>query len=235
MLVTSECAKKNLCYSFFSHKLKVHASLRLVITNRGTQGMNKQVLHSVRWYRKLWVALQRSALQTPKTPKFVKPLDGKRYIRMLGVFLTLLDNYKWAHPQPGKPSIPSRRPLSVQLLPWFYHGNSYWRDRANRNRPKVQERTLRHRSNELCRVIWRPHWPFMQKHLVRPQFATGFQKAPFGRRTKAQRTRFRPRVCTCDAVAPPQWAFFDIPIWMYARTLMTGSGHALTDLSRARL
>ena len=23
----------------------------------------------------------------------------------------------------------------------------------------------------------------MQKHLVRPQFATGFQKAPFGRRT----------------------------------------------------
>ena len=24
----------------------------------------------------------------------------------------------------------------------------------------------------------------MQKHLVRPQFATGFQKAPFGRRTK---------------------------------------------------
>ena len=34
-----------------------------------------------------------------------------------------------------------------------------------------------------------------------------------------------------DAVAPPQWAFFDIPIWMYARTLMTGSGHALTDLS----
>ena len=103
---------------------------------------------------------------------------------MLGVFLTLLD--KWGHPQPGtfsKPSIPSRRPLSVQLLPWFYHGNSYWRDRANRNRPKVQERTLRHRSNELCRVVWRPHWPFMQKHLVRPQFATGFQKAPFGRRT----------------------------------------------------
>ena len=102
---------------------------------------------------------------------------------MLGVFLTLLD--KLGHPQPGtcKPSIPSRRPLSVQLLPWFYHGNSYWRDRANRNRPKVQERTLRHRSNELCRVVWRPHWPFMQKHLVRPQFATGFQKAPFGRRT----------------------------------------------------
>ena len=64
-----------------------------------------------------------------------------------------------------------------------HHGNSYWRDRANRNRPKVQERTLRHRSNELCRVVWRPHWPFMQKHLVRPQFATGFQKAPFGRRT----------------------------------------------------
>ena len=100
---------------------------------------------------------------------------------MLGVFRTLLD--KWGHPQPGKPSIPSRRPLGVQLLPWFYHGNSYWRDRANRNRPKVQERTLRHRSNKLCRAVWRPHWPFMQKHLVRPQFATGFQKAPFGRRT----------------------------------------------------
>ena len=47
----------------------------------------------------------------------------------------------------------------------------------------MQERTLRHRSNELCRVVWRPHWPFMQKHLVRPQFATGFQKAPFGQRT----------------------------------------------------
>ena len=44
MLVTSECAKKTRCYSLFSHKLKVHASLRLVITNRGTQGMNKQVL-----------------------------------------------------------------------------------------------------------------------------------------------------------------------------------------------
>ena len=26
----------------------------------------------------------------------------------------------------------------------------------------------------------------MQKHLVRPQFATGFQKAPFGRRTIAR-------------------------------------------------
>ena len=100
---------------------------------------------------------------------------------MLGVFLTRLG--KWGHPQPGKLSIPTRRPLSVQLLPWFYHGNSYWRDRANRNLPKVQERTLRHRSNELCRAVWRPHWPFMQKHLVRPQFATGFQKAPFGRRT----------------------------------------------------
>ena len=120
-------------------------------------------------------------LQTPKTPKFVKPKDGKKYIRMLGVFRTLLD--KWGHPQPGKPSIPSRRPLGVQLLPWFYHGNSYWRDRANRNRPKVQERTLRHRSNKLCRAVWRPHWPFMQKHLVRPQFATGFQKASIGRRT----------------------------------------------------
>ena len=121
-------------------------------------------------------------LQTPKTPKFVKPKDGKRYIRMLGVFRTLLD--KWGHPQPGKPSIPSRRPLGVQLLPWFYHGNSCWRDRANRNRPKVQERTLRHRSNKLCLAVWHPHWPIMQKHLVRPQFATGFQKAPFGRRTK---------------------------------------------------
>ena len=64
-----------------------------------------------------------------------------------------------------------------------YHGNSYWRDRANQNLPKVQERTLRHCSNELCRAVWRPHWPFMWKHLVRPQFATGFQKAPFGRRT----------------------------------------------------
>ena len=102
---------------------------------------------------------------------------------MLGVFLTLLDKCKWGHPQPGKPSIPSGRPLGVQLLPWLYHGNSYWRDRANRNRPKVQERTLRHRSNELCRAVWRSHGPFMQKHLVRPQFATGFQKAPFGRRT----------------------------------------------------
>ena len=107
---------------------------------------------------------------------------------MLGIFLTLLD--KWGHPQPGKPSIPSRRPLSVQLLPWFYHGNSYWRDRANRNRPKVQERTLRHRSNELCRVVWRLHWPFMQKNLVRPQFATGFQKAPFGRRTTRRPSSF---------------------------------------------
>ena len=132
-------------------------------------------------------------LQTPKTPKFVKPKDGKRYIRMLGVFWTLLD--KWGHPQPGKPSIPSRRPLGVQLLPWFYHGNSYWRDRANRNRPKVQERTLRHRSNKLCRAVWRPHWPFMQKHLVRPQFATGFQKAPFGRRTMCvdQRSTVQPK------------------------------------------
>ena len=100
---------------------------------------------------------------------------------MFGVFLTLLD--KWGRPQPGKRSIPSRRPLSVQLLPWFYHGNSHWRDRANRNLPKVQERTLRHRSNKLCRAVWPPNWPFMQKHLVRPQFATGFQKAPFGRRT----------------------------------------------------
>ena len=130
------------------------------------------------------VALQRSTLQTPNTPntpKFVKPKDRKRYISMLGVFLTLLD--KWGRPQPDKPSIHSRRPLGVHLLPWLYHGNSYWRDRANQNLPKVQERTLRHRSNEHCRAVWRPHWPFMQKHLVRPQFATGFQKAPFGRRT----------------------------------------------------
>ena len=129
------------------------------------------------------VALQRSTLQTPKTPKFVKPKNGKRYVAigMLGVFLTLLD--KWGRPQSGKPSIPSRRPMTVHLLPWLYHGNSYWRDRANQNLPKVQERTLRHRSNELCRAVWRPHWPFMQKHLVRPQFATGFQQVPFGRRT----------------------------------------------------
>ena len=131
------------------------------------------------------VALQRSTLQTPNTPKFVKPKDGKRYIRMLGVFLTLLD--KWGRPQPEKPSIHSRRPLGVHLLPWLYHGNSYRRDRANQNLPKVQERTLRHRSNEICRAVWRPHWPFMQKHLVRPQFATGFQKAPFGRRTNCVR------------------------------------------------
>ena len=33
----------------------------------------------------------------------------------------------------------------------------------------------------------------MQKHLVRPQFATGFQKAPFGRRTKSS-------VCVCVCV-----------------------------------
>ena len=36
-----------------------------------------------------------------------------------------------------------------------------------------------------------PHWPFMQKHLVRPQFATGFQKAPFGRRTNGPVPYFR--------------------------------------------
>ena len=106
------------------------------------------------------VAFQRSTLQTPNTPKFVKPKDGKRYISMLGVFLTLLD--KWGRPQPDKLSIHSRRPLGVHLLPWLYHGNSYWRDRANQNLPKVQERTLRHRSNEHCRAVWRPHWPFMQ-------------------------------------------------------------------------
>ena len=131
-----------------------------------------------------------SAADTQNT-KICQAFRWKKIIRMLGVFLTLLD--KWGHPQPGKPSIPSasRRPLSVQLLPWFYHGNSYWRDRANRNRPKVQERTLRHRSNDLCRVVWRPHWPFMQKHLVRPQFATGFQKAPFGRRTITAVLSFR--------------------------------------------
>ena len=61
-------------------------------------------------------------LQTPKTPKFVKPLDGKRYLRMLaGVFLTLLD--KWGHPQPGKPCIDSQpasteRPVATMVLPW---------------------------------------------------------------------------------------------------------------------
>ena len=145
-------------------------------------------------------------LQTPKTPKFVKPKDGKRYIRMLGVFRTLLD--KWGHPQPGKPSIPSRRPLGVQLLPWFYHGNSYWRDRANRNRPKVQERTLRHRSNNLCRAAWRPHWPFMQKHLVRPQFATGFQKAPFGRRTMKPTKKYLQRLLVPLAFATAKSALY---------------------------
>ena len=123
------------------------------------------------------VALQRSTLQTPNTPKFVKPKDGKRYVSMLGVFLTLLD--KWGRPQPDKLSIHSRRPLGVHLLPWLYHGNSYWRDRANQNLPKVQERTLRHRSNEHCRAVWRPHWPFMQKHLVRPQFRDRFSKSAF--------------------------------------------------------
>ena len=78
-------------------------------------------------------------------------------------------------PTTDKPSIRSRRPLRVHLLPWLYRGNSYWRVRANQNMPKVQERTLRHRSNELCRAVWHPHWPLMQKHLVRPQYATGFQ------------------------------------------------------------
>ena len=36
--------KKNLLCSLFSHKLKVHVSFGLVIMNRGTQGMNKQVM-----------------------------------------------------------------------------------------------------------------------------------------------------------------------------------------------
>ena len=36
--------QKNLLCSLFSHKLKVHVSFRLVIMNRGTQGMNKQVM-----------------------------------------------------------------------------------------------------------------------------------------------------------------------------------------------
>ena len=35
--------KKNLLCSLFSHKLKVQVSFGLVIMNRGTQGMNKQV------------------------------------------------------------------------------------------------------------------------------------------------------------------------------------------------
>ena len=71
------------------------------------------------------VALQRSTLQTPNTPKFVKPKDGKIYIRMPGVFLTLLD--KCGRPQPDKPfpqfSIDSQpastgRPLVTMALPW---------------------------------------------------------------------------------------------------------------------
>ena len=145
--------------------------------------MRMVTLHGASITREVLVG---STLQTPYTPKLVKPKDGKRYISMLGVFLTLFD--KWGRPQPDKPSIHSRRPLGVHLLPWLYHGNSYWRDRANQNLPKVEERTLRHRSNELCRAVWLPHWPFMQKHLVRPQFATGFQKASFGRRTNCDVT-----------------------------------------------
>ena len=37
------CQKTPLC-SLFSHTLKVHGSFRLVIMNRGTQGMDKQVM-----------------------------------------------------------------------------------------------------------------------------------------------------------------------------------------------
>ena len=46
MLGTSECAekKKTVGAQLFSHKLKVHVSFRLVMMNRGTQGMNKQVM-----------------------------------------------------------------------------------------------------------------------------------------------------------------------------------------------
>ena len=69
------------------------------------------------------IALERSTLQTPKTPKFVKPKDGKKICRHAWSLSNFLD--KWGRPQPGEPSIPSRRPLSVHLLPWFYHGNSY--------------------------------------------------------------------------------------------------------------
>ena len=55
MLGTSECAKKTRWCSLFSHKLKVHVTFRLVMMNRGMQGMNKQVMTASaewRWYRK---------------------------------------------------------------------------------------------------------------------------------------------------------------------------------------
>ena len=55
MLGTSECAKKDRWCSLLSHKLKVHVSFRLVMMNRGTQGMKKQVMTASaewRWYQK---------------------------------------------------------------------------------------------------------------------------------------------------------------------------------------
>ena len=128
------CKKPPLCYSLFSHKLKVHASLRLVITNRGTQGMNKQVLTaSADTESKTSTSCSPtlSAADTQNT-KFCQAFRWKKiYTHAWSLSNSSRINGgtrnqgAMGHPQPGKPSIPSRRPLSVQLLPWFYHGNSY--------------------------------------------------------------------------------------------------------------
>ena len=142
MLGTSECVKKPLVLIVLTQtKSAGKFSAR---NDESRHARHEQASNaSVRWMALIpkvklpRVALQRSTLQTPNTSKFVKPKDGKRYISMLGVFLTLLD--KWGRPQPDKPSIHSRRPLGVHLLPWLYHGNSYWRDRANQTCQKCKK------------------------------------------------------------------------------------------------
>ena len=121
-------------------------------------------------------------LQTPKTPKHVKPKDRKRYIRMLGVFRTLLD--KWGHPQPGKPSIPCRRPagrpVATMVLPWQLvlkrSGEPKPAKSARKDTSKPFKQTL-----PCC--LTSPLAVYA-KTFSSSSIRDRFSKAPFGRRTK---------------------------------------------------
>ena len=96
--------------------------------------------------------------QATKTFRFLTgfELECLRNIRASRMFL----DKRSAHQEVKQCFEASFRGASAERPP-DYHGNSYWRDRADRNLPKVQERTPRHRSNWLRRVVWGPHWPFM--------------------------------------------------------------------------
>ena len=148
-----------------------------------------------------------------ETWKFARQRGSSRALGTRGLYV--LWNNSAAHSHAATPAS-TGRPVATVALPWKLVLKRSISGEPKPAKKKVQEKTLRHRSNKLPCAVWHPHWPFMQKHLVRPHFATGFQKAifEFGRRTEAipasnhsSQERVKPRVDLCTCIVSTGFCF----------------------------